>query len=138
MSGLLQYYHLKDDKLFQVPPSIPHPTLFFDQGPNKETPYLPTWCVVALGGHDLKVAPPFLPRFVVRDPSVEVSAGVGVNPFPLELLESEFLWGRGVSWQISFLPLFILWLQRLVAPTPSIRPAIFYLGRGRGGGYVAD
>ena len=67
---------------------------------------------------------------IVRDASVEVSAGVGVHPAPVEILKLEVLWGQGVARQISLLPLPVLWLQRFVAPAPSLCPTGFCWGRG--------
>ena len=72
------------------------------------SPYLPTWRVVALVGHDREVTPPSLPSLIVRDSSMEVSAGVGVQPVPIDLLESEVLRGQSVAQEISILPLPVL------------------------------
>ena len=54
MTGYLQYHCLEDNKLLQVPLSVPYPTQI-----------LPTWCVVATLGHDREVTPPPRPHPVV-------------------------------------------------------------------------
>ena len=80
----------------------------FHQGRNKAPPELPNWRIVAPGGHNHKVTPPPLPSLILLNATMEVSAGVSVKLVPLDLLESEVLWGRGVSRKISLLPLPVL------------------------------
>ena len=131
ISGLFQDHCLKDNEPLQVPLSFLHPTQIFDQCPLEETPYLPTWRVVAPGGDDHKVMPPPLPRLVVCYDSIEVSSGIGMRLVPVDLLDSEVLSGWGVSQQISLLPFPVLWLQRLVAPALSLRPSGIRSGSSR-------
>ena len=40
------------------------------------------------------------PHPVVRNAPVEVIASIDMHPVTIYLLESEVLWGRGVTWQI--------------------------------------
>ena len=47
--------------------------------------------------HDREVTPPPFPHLVVPVSAIEVSSRVGVNPVPVDLLESEVLRGRGVA-----------------------------------------
>ena len=98
MSGYLHYHRLKDDEPLRVPLYVPHPTQLFDQVPGKAAPYLPTRSVVTTGGNDREVTPPTLKRLVFCNAPVEVITGVGVYLFPIDILESEVLRGRGVPW----------------------------------------
>ena len=119
MESSLQYHQMEDDEQLQVPPSVQHSTQLGIQIPDKAAPKLPTWIFVAGGRHDREVTTPPLPHHVVRDAPVEVIIFVGVHPIPVDLLESEVLWGRGVAWQVSFLPLPIMWFWLRVCPPPS-------------------
>ena len=56
------------------------------------------------------------------------SSGFGVNPFPVDLLELEVLWGWGVARQIAPLIFPVLLVQRLFAPTLSLFPDGLSLG----------
>ena len=63
---------------------------------------------------------------------MKVGARVGMNPFPVELLESKVLRGRGVAWYILPLPLPVLLIQKLVAHALLLRPDGLCLGRRSG------
>ena len=47
---------------------------------------------------------------------MKVSARVDVNPAPIDLLELEVLRGRGASWNIYYIPISFILIQRLVTP----------------------
>ena len=64
--------------------------------------------------------PPPLPSLVVPNSAMKVSARVGANPVPIDLLESEVLWGWGVARQIASLPLPFHLIKRLVDPALSL------------------
>ena len=78
------------------------------QGPEKASPYLPSWRVIAAGGHDRDVTPSTLPHPLVCNAPVEVIARVGMYPVPIDLLESEDFRGRGVNRNIYLLPIPVL------------------------------
>ena len=60
---------------------------------------------------------------------MKVSAGVGLNLVPVDILELEVLQGRGEARHFSPLPLPVLLIQRLVVPAPSLRPDGLCSGR---------
>ena len=121
MTGTFQDYRLKDNEPLRFSQSVLYPDQLFHQGHHEVFPNLPDWRVVALWGNDRKVTPPPLPKLNVPDDTMKVSARVGTNPFPVEPLESEVLWGQGVTWQITLPPLPVLLIRRLVANAPSFR-----------------
>ena len=88
MTGSLQDHCLEDDEPLRVPPSIPHPLHLLPQRPEKPSPDFLTWHVIAPRWHDREVTPPRLPRRVVADASVQVRAGICVNPVSVDLLET--------------------------------------------------
>ena len=92
-TGSLQDHHMKDDEPLQVPQSAPHSTQPFHQCHHKVLANLPAWRVIALRGNYREVTPPPLTILVVPDSAMKVSARVGVNPAPVDLLDSEFLRG---------------------------------------------
>ena len=97
MTILLQYHRLKDNEPLLVTKSVLHPMQIFHQGHHKASPDLPTWRVVVPVRHDRKFMPPTLPNLIVTNASMKVISIVGVNPVPVDLLELEFLQGRGVA-----------------------------------------
>ena len=52
MLVLLQYHHLEENELLQVPLSVPHPTHIVAQGPNKAAPYNPDRIIINLVSSD--------------------------------------------------------------------------------------
>ena len=58
MTGLLLDHFLKDNESLLVPQYIPHPMQLFHQGHQKASPHLPTWRIIAPGGHDQEVTTP--------------------------------------------------------------------------------
>ena len=84
---------------------------FFIQVTEKLSPYIPIWCIVAVGWHGHEVLEPPLPCPVVRDFPMEVIDRVDVHPFPIDLLELKVLNGRDISQQISLLPTPVLYLH---------------------------
>ena len=123
MSGSLQDHRLKDDEPLQVTQYV------FHQSHNKVSPNLPTWHIVAPGGHDHEVTPPPRTSLIFTNASMKESARVGVKSVPIDLLESEVLRGRGVARQITPLSLLVFLIQKLVAPVLSLLPAGLRLGR---------
>ena len=129
MMGLLQDHRLKENEPLRVPQSVPHPTQLLHQVHHKASPNITTWHVVPPEGNDRKVT--LLPHssLIITNASMKVSAKVGVNPVPIDLLESEVFRGEGVAQQIFPPPLPVLLIQRFVAPTPLLHPAGICLGR---------
>ena len=99
---------MKDDEPLRVLQYVLHPTHLFHQGHHKASLNLPDCCVVAPVGHERKVTPTPLLSLIVHNASMEVSTRVGVNPFPVYLLESAVFRGQGVTRNISPLPLPVL------------------------------
>ena len=108
MLGSLQYHRLEDNIPLQVSLYILYPMQLIAQGPDKLSSCLPTWRIIATGGHDREVMPPPLPHAVVRDAPVEAIASVGVHPVSVDLHDSEVFRGWGVTRQISLFPLPVL------------------------------
>ena len=116
----MQDHRLKGIEPLRVPSSVLHPAQIFQQVHHKASPDLPAWRVVV---HDREITPPPLPSLINPDAIMKVSARVELNPFPIELIESEVLQGRGVAWNITPFPLPVLLIHQLVAPNPSLRSA---------------
>ena len=106
--GSLQYHCLEENVPLQVPQSVLQPMKCFVQVHNKASHNLPSCCVITSGRHDHEITSPPLPYPAVHNFPVKAIFSVGVHPVPVGLLESDVLWGWGITWQISLLPLSVL------------------------------
>ena len=129
MSGYFQDNRLKDNEPLQVPQYVPYPKQLFHQSHHKVSPNLPTWLIVYPGEHDHKVISSPLTSLIFTSASMKESAMVGVNSVPVDLLESEVIWGRVVAHQIDPLSPPVFLIRQLVAPALLFLLAGIRLGR---------
>ena len=83
MSSLLQYHRQEDNEQLGVPLSVPHPTQFLVQVPDKASTNLTTQRIIATVSYDCEVTRPPLTYPVTCDTLIEVVAIVRIHPLPI-------------------------------------------------------